>query len=136
MSTTVQKAKTQSASRARLGKLFVLDLSGARIFSINTDGGDLRQLTRLRDDKRPTTGCFLNGEDRACTIVRVWVDRLTGAVGFASTCDPLGRNPFGYQAFSMRPDGSGLRQLTSTRGRETDPDGTLHVELPGPIYFR
>jgi len=107
-----------------------------QVFSINTDGGDLRQLTRLRDDKRPTTGCFLNGEDRACTIVRVWVDRLTGAVGFASTCDPLGRNPFGYQAFSMRPDGSGLRQLTSTRGRETDPDGTLHVELPGPIYFR
>jgi len=70
-----------------------------------------------------------------CTIVRVWVDRLTGAVGFLrAPAIPSGGTRSG-PAFSMHRR-SGLRQLTSTRGRETDPDGTLHVELPGPIYFR
>ena len=33
----------------------------------------------------------------------------------------------------MRPDGSGLRQLTDTRGVVKQPDGTLVGELPGPI---
>ncbi len=34
----------------------------------------------------------------------------------------------------MRPDGTGLRQLTNARGMVTDADGkTIHVELYGPV---
>jgi hypothetical protein len=35
----------------------------------------------------------------------------------------------------MRPDGSGLRQLTNARGMTTDPDGTVHVEIAGPFAY-
>ena len=52
----------------------------------------------------------------ACSIDRYFADRRTGAVTFTSDCDPVGRNPSGEQVFSMRPDGSGLRQLTTARG--------------------
>ena len=62
-------------------------------------------------------------------------DRITGTVLFASSCDPVGGNPFGDQLFAMRPDGTGLRQLTNARGMTTDPDGTVHVELPGPEVY-
>jgi hypothetical protein len=35
----------------------------------------------------------------------------------------------------MRPDGTGLRQLTATRGLTTDPDGAIHVETLGPFTY-
>ncbi len=35
----------------------------------------------------------------------------------------------------MRPDGTGLRQLTDARGMTNDPDGTVHVELAGPFGY-
>jgi hypothetical protein len=54
---------------------------------------------------------------------------------FSSSCDPVGGNPFGNQLFAMRPDGTGLRQLTNAGGMTTDPDGTVHVELPGPVVY-
>jgi hypothetical protein len=47
----------------------------------------------------------------------------------------VGANPVGDQIFTMRSDGSGLRQLTAMRGMEVDPDGTVRVELPGPIAY-
>jgi hypothetical protein len=47
----------------------------------------------------------------------------------------FGGNPFGNQLFAMRLDGRGLRQLTATSGMTTDPDGTVHVELPGPVVY-
>ena len=53
MPSAVRQTNSQSSlssTRARLGRLFVLDLSGARIFSINTDGSDARTLV---------TGCRL-----------------------------------------------------------------------------
>lgn len=104
-----------------------------QIFSVNTRGSDLRQLTRLREeDGRPSTqGCF--DPLGTCSIDRYFADPRTGAVTFASSCDPVGRNPHGDQVFSMRPDGSGLRQLTTARGIEINPDGTMHVELPSPV---
>ena len=64
-----------------------------------------------------------------------FLDRITGTVLFSSSCDPVGGNPFGDQLFAMRPDGTGLRQLTNARGMTTDPDGTVHVELPGPVVY-
>jgi len=35
----------------------------------------------------------------------------------------------------MRPDGSGLRQLTHTRGLLIQPGGTVIGELPGPMAY-
>jgi hypothetical protein len=62
-------------------------------------------------------------------------DQVTKAVVFASSCDPLGTNPFGSQIFSMRPDGSALRQLTDAAGFTSNPDGSIRVELPGPFAY-
>src|SRR5207249_5386786 len=64
----------------------------------------------------------------------VFQDLMTKAVVFDSACDPVGANPFGEQ-LAMRPDGTGLRQLTNARGMTTDPDGTVHVEIPGPFAY-
>jgi hypothetical protein len=86
-------------------------------------------------DGRPsTTGCAAWASP-ACSISNLFVDPRTGTVLFQSSCDPFGANPFGEQLFAMRPDGTGLRQLTSARGMTTDPDGTIHVELPGPTAY-
>jgi hypothetical protein len=60
---------------------------------------------------------------------------VTKAVVFESTCDPFHANPFGGQLFAMRPDGSGLRQLTDASGMTTNPDGSIRVELPGPYAY-
>ena len=54
---------------------------------------------------------------------------------FESSCDPLHANPYGGQLFAMRPDGLGLRQLTDAAGFTTNPDGSVHVELPGPFAY-
>ena len=73
--------------------------------------------------------------DTGCVISEFFLDRITGTVLFAASCDPVGANPSGQQLFAMRPDGTGLRQLTNARGMTTDPDGTIHVELPGPYAY-
>jgi DNA-binding beta-propeller fold protein YncE len=44
MPPATSQAKRQSTPRSRLGRLFVLDLSGARVFSVNIDGSDPRTL--------------------------------------------------------------------------------------------
>ena len=103
-----------------------------------------RQLTHLPSDGRPSVGCGGRGPytlrgtfafQTACVISFVFLDPITGTVLFLSTCDPVGANPYGEQLFAMRPDGTGLRQLTSARGMTTDSDGTVHVELPGPVAY-
>jgi len=73
--------------------------------------------------------------DTGCVISEFFLDRITGTVLFAASCDPVGANPSGQQLFAMRPDGTGLRQLTNARGMTTEPDGTIHVELPGPFAY-
>jgi hypothetical protein len=105
-----------------------------QLFSINKLGGDLRQLTHLPSDGRPFIGCNF-AFDTACSISGVFLDPITGTVLIKSSCDPVGGNPFGDQLFAMRLDGTGLRQLTNARGMTTDPDGTVHVEMPGPIAY-
>jgi cysteine-rich repeat protein len=109
-----------------------------QVFSVNTRGGDLRQLTRLPSDGRPNFGCLNGPATKMCTIDRdhgVVADQVTGTLLFSSSCDPVGRNPFGDQLFAMRPDGSGLRQLTAARGRDILPDGTLRFEIVGPFAY-
>jgi hypothetical protein len=44
-------------------------------------------------------------------------------------------NPNGAQIFAMQPDGSGLRQLTNSRGLVKEADGTYSSELPGPVAY-
>ena len=107
-----------------------------QIFSVEMLGTHLRQVTHLPWDGRPSTpGCIFYVGGPACNISHLFLDPLTGAVLFPSSCDPLGANPFGEQLFAMRLDGTGLRQLTNLRGMTTDPDGTIHVELPGPAAY-
>jgi hypothetical protein len=103
-----------------------------QVFSIETDGAHLRQVTHLPWDGQPSSGCF---QGSSCNIAHMFLDPITGTVLFESSCDPLGTNPFGQQLFAMRPDGSGLRQLTNARGMRTDPDGTIRVELVGPAAY-
>jgi hypothetical protein len=107
-----------------------------QFFSINKLGGELRQLTHLPSDGGPANGCnFAFDEQCTISIFNAFLDPITGTVLFGSSCDPFGRNPFGEQLFAMRPDGTELRQLTTARGMTTDPDGTVHVELPGPVAY-
>ena len=59
-------------------------------------------------------------------------DNVTGTLLFESGCDPVGSNPLGDQIFAVRSDGSGLRQLTATRGMTIDPDRTVLVSCRNP----
>jgi hypothetical protein len=106
-----------------------------QLFSVNVLGGDVRQLTRF-EDSRPFAGCFYE-PGNACTLSSgVLADPVTGTVVFPANCNPsFGTNPNGDQIFAVRPDGTGLRQLTSLRGVQTLADGTLLVELPGPVNY-
>jgi hypothetical protein len=60
---------------------------------------------------------------------------VTRALVFESSCDPFGTDVLGDQYFAMRPDGSGLRQLTRTRGMVTHADGSIEVQRPGPWAY-
>jgi len=107
-----------------------------QLFSIDRLGGDLRQLTNFREREHSLAGCFFNRVGRGCGIYPLGAqDWRSRTVVFASNCDPLGRNPNGGQLFAIQPDGSGLRQLTDSRGLVRDADGTYSAELPGPWAY-
>ncbi len=119
-----------------------------QIFSVNTFGRGLRQATHLNSRVcQPLygPGCF-QGQGIGYGFYRLlFQDPVTKAVVFGSNCDPLGTNRAGYvhdslydavyQLFAMRPDGSGLRQLTDAAGFTSNPDGSIRVELPGPFAY-
>jgi hypothetical protein len=105
-----------------------------QLFSIDTLGTHLRQVTHFREGDQPSAaGCFAS----RCYVESsaAFQDPVTRTVVFESSCDPLGTNPYGEQVFAMRPDGSRLRQLTATRGFTTDADGAVTVELPGVFAY-
>ena len=108
-----------------------------QLFSIGTLSTGLRQLTHLPWDGRSPTDCGegLSIMGGPANISALFLDPITGTVLFQSSCEPVGANPFGEQLFAMRPDGTGLRQLTNARGMTTDPDGTINVELIGPVAY-
>jgi hypothetical protein len=114
-----------------------------QMFSIDTLGTHLRQLTRFREgepfpvgqdsaNECSTAGPFL---PPGCSIFAAYQDPVTKTVIFNSNCDPFGNNPYGAQLFAMRPDGSQLRQLTSTRGRLIEDTGAVTLEVPGPAAY-
>ena len=106
-----------------------------QIFSVDRNGGDLRQLTHFRQGDHSAYGCSATALPPGCTVQDVGQDFETGTLVFYSSCDPLGTNPNGGQVFTMRPDGTELRQLTESRGVVTEPDGGVTVELPGPAVY-
>jgi len=108
-----------------------------QFFSVSTAGEDLRQVTQLPSDgERPPQGCIYTPPGCGIFNLSTTVDEATGTVLFSSSCDPVGANPFGEQIFAMRPDGSGLRQLTDARGMTEDPDGSVHVEVASPFAYQ
>ena len=115
-----------------------------QLFSIDTLGRGLRQLTHFnsRMDRGAgdlafgVPGCFHEQCGISYGYYRgVFQDPVTKAVVFDSGCDPFGANPYGWQVFSLRPDGLGLRQLTDAAGLTTNPDGSFRVEKPGPFAY-
>src|SRR6185436_21026008 len=100
--------------------------------------GHLRQITRFTSPARSTIGCNGVSDDprewRVALTAPPWFDPRARTLVFDGTYDPYGLHPVGLQVFAARRDGSGLRQLTNYRGMEgSAADGTLSVELPGPI---
>jgi hypothetical protein len=107
-----------------------------QLFSIDTRGRLIRQLTHFGGKEHSNIGCY-PFPPPGCSITwgggfQTFQDPVTRAIVFESSCDPLGTGVLGSQYFAMRPDGSGLRQLTHTRGTVNHPDGSIKVELPSP----
>lgn len=104
-----------------------------QLFSVDTLGGDLRQLTQFDEGQHSLGGCAFSLRPGCRVIGGAWEERPgSDTVLFYSSCDPLGTNPDGSQLFAMRADGTSLRQLTHVRGAVTEADGTVDVELLGP----
>ena len=144
--------------RSDTGRLAIRSRSGGRIlfaasadpfnknktytcqfFSIDPLGGGLRQLTRFDSGVSSFVGCTGGLTlPPGCGITpdsTLSLDVAGRTLLFPSNCDPFGQNLVGLQIFAMHPDGSGLRQVTHYRGVQTASDGTLSVEVPGPIAF-
>ena len=136
-SDTQQPAMSADGQRvvfvASTSKLGTNPSDQCQMFSIDRLGSDLRQLTFLSASGDTRRNC----QDYAspgCTLARGGIDMITGSLLFASTCDPLGLNPSGGdQTFAIRPDGSGLVQLTQMQGLVRHADGSTDVEMAQTI---
>src|SRR5262249_31153496 len=104
-----------------------------RFFSVRPLGGLVRQITGFPDDGLTKLGCGPPTTfGQSCRVNGLFQDLTTRTVLFVSSCDPLGRTRRGEQVFTMREDGTGLRQVTAFAGVDTSPDGSVHVEMGGP----
>jgi hypothetical protein len=107
-----------------------------QVFSIDRNGGDLRQLTDFQEaPEHSSAGCFFRPPPSGCLALLFGRDLHSDALVLHSTCDPFGTNRYGSQVFVMRQDGTGLRQITETQGYSTDASGAVTVELPFPTAF-
>ncbi|MBZ5559303.1 MAG: hypothetical protein LAO77_18680 [Acidobacteriia bacterium] len=102
-----------------------------QIFSIDRLATDLRQLTHFGEGEHSRDGCSAVLPP-GCRMYGLGVDSVTATVLFYTSCNLSGTQSNGGQIFAMRPDGTGLRALTDTRGFVTEADGTRTVELAGP----
>jgi len=101
-----------------------------QLFSIDTLGGHLHQLTRFTQSEPGHSGCSYSVPP-GCAMGWALQDPRTRTIVFDSSCDPFGTNPAANQIFAIRPDGSGLRQLTAARGFVEEPDGAVSTEQVG-----
>jgi hypothetical protein len=105
-----------------------------QLFSIDTRGTGLRQLTHFSQAEYSVAGCSAYAPP-GCVIWPFNVDPATGTLLSYSSCDPFGTNPYGDQLFAIRADGTELRQLTHAHGLGTEPDGTVSSENIGPFAY-
>jgi hypothetical protein len=107
-----------------------------QLFSVDViSGGRIRQLTTFREVEEgaiSARGCLAGSKSEGCRLGQVLEDPTSGTLLFGSSCDPFETGLDGEQIFAIRPDGSGLAQLTHTRGRVDSADGSVTIELPGP----
>lgn len=108
--------------------------ANCQLFSIDVTGGDLQQVTNFSEAPQSQNGCIFT-EPPGCAVNIVGQDAGTGSVVLYSNCDPLQQNQFGAQLFTMRPDGSGLRQLTQASGLIVHDNGEISTEIPAPFAF-
>jgi hypothetical protein len=106
-----------------------------QLFSIDTLGAHLRQVTHFRDAyPHSLAGCTAFPRGAGCGVgitKAAREDPATGTIVFDSTCDPFGTNPWGAQLFAVRPDGSRLRVLTHAKGWVHHSDGSDTTDLVG-----
>jgi hypothetical protein len=102
-----------------------------QIFSIDTLGRGLRQITRLVGVPVQCGGTPAG----PCGDILGLQDPSTDTIVFKASCGDLRQGAFDDQIFAIRPDGSGLRQLTAARGCVVDADGAVTVELAGPFGY-
>jgi hypothetical protein len=107
--------------------------TNCQMFSIDRNGADLQQVTSFSQGDSAENGCFF-GAPPGCALAFLGQDAVTQTLVTYSNCDPFGSNPYGSQIFAIRPDGSGLRQLTELHGLTVNDDSAT-VELPGPFAF-
>ncbi len=104
-----------------------------QLFSIGTLGAGLRQLTHFSQPSHSADGCNALAPP-GCRIIPLAPNATTGTVVFYASCDPFGLNPLGDQIFTIRSDGSGLRQLTRAGGLVTEADGVSSENI-GPVAY-
>jgi hypothetical protein len=104
-----------------------------QIFKVSALGRHLRQLTRFGEGVPATDPCGEVADERPGCGIRLGNWASPHSMALYSDCDPFGTNPDGSQVFAIDYQGSRLRQLTPTAGLRQDADGTLEVELPGPV---
>jgi hypothetical protein len=102
-----------------------------QLFSIGTTGAGLRQLTRFDEGELSQNGCT-HYDRPGCGVGPLFRDAVTGTLVFYSSCDT---SSHGGQIYAIRPDGSGLRKLTATRGLLVEGPEVYTVELPGPVAY-
>jgi len=112
-------------------------LRNCQLYSIDTLGGELRQLTTfVPASPLPQDYVCGLGPPPSCSLLLIAQDLPSDSVFFEGNCDPQGGGLLtteGY--FVMRADGSGIRQIIDTRGAVTDASGRLSVELAGPFAY-
>jgi hypothetical protein len=98
-----------------------------QMFSVDTLGGDLQQLTFF--DACDDLGCIGDA------LAPVAYDLERDVIVLESYCDLTGHGAFGDQIYTTRLDGSDLRQVSSARRVVTEADGSVSVELPGYLTY-
>jgi cysteine-rich repeat protein len=124
-----------SADRVRMNPY-----GSCQLFSVDVHGGVPRQITHLDPGVRlPNPGCDFPLGIGYGAYRAVPQDPVTGTIVFDTTLDALKLRTAvsggADQIFAIRPDGSGLRQLTDAAGGTTNPDGTFRVEITGPYAY-